>query len=179
MGARHGQQVIEKLKDQPIELWHRGRRVTDVTREPGIAGGVRSLAELYDLQWRAPDVMLFDSPASGDKVGRSFMIPRTQAELASLGEMMMRWARHTFGMMGRSPDYINRAISAYAGGADFLAQQDRRFGDNARRYHALARENDWCLTHTLINPQANRAVGPARQADWPSRARSTRDPRTS
>src|SRR5260221_3440383 len=165
MGARPRKQVLEKLKDQPIELWHRGRRVTDVTREPGIAGGVRSLAELYDLQWRAPDVMLFDSPASGDKVGRSFMIPRTQAELASLGEMMMRWARHTFGMMGRSPDYINRAISAYAGGADFLAQQDRRFGDNARRYHALARENDLCLTHTLINPQANRAVGPARQAD--------------
>ena len=165
MGARHGSEVIQKLKEQPIELWHRGRRLKDVTTEPGIAGGVRSLAELYDLQWQAPDVMLFDSPASGQKVGRSFMIPRTQAELASVGEMMMRWTRHTFGMMGRSPDYINRAISAYAGGADFLAQQDPRFGENARRYHAAARESDLCLTHTLINPQANRAVGPARQAD--------------
>jgi 4-hydroxyphenylacetate 3-monooxygenase len=165
MGARHGKDVIERLKEQPIELWHRGRRVLDVTTEPGFAGGVRSLAELYDLQRRAPDVMLFDSPTTGDKVGRSFMISRTTEELASVGEMMMRWARRTFGMMGRSPDYINRAISAYAGGADFLARQDPRFGENARRYHAMARENDLCLTHTLINPQANRAVGPARQAD--------------
>src|SRR5215472_9900523 len=165
MPARHGKDVIEKLKTQPIEIWHRGRRVADVTSEPGLAGGVRSLAELYDLQWQYPDEMLFNSPDTGNKVGRSFMIPRTQEELASIGTMMLRWSRYTFGMMGRSPDYINRALSAYAGGADFLAKQDPRFGDNARRYHAMARENDLCLTHTLINPQANRAVGPARQAD--------------
>ncbi len=165
MGARHGQAVIRKLKDQPVELWHRGQRVRDVTTEPGLAGGVKSLAELYDLQWQQPEKMLYDSPATGDKVGRSFMIPKTQAELASIGEMMLTWSRHTFGMMGRSPDYINRAISAYAGGAEFLARQDPRFGENARRYHAYVREKDLCLTHTLINPQANRAVGAARQAD--------------
>jgi hypothetical protein len=56
-------------------------------------------------------------------------------------------------------------VSAYAGGADFLSQKDARFGDNARRYHAYVRENDLCLTHTLINPQANRTVGPSGQAD--------------
>jgi 4-hydroxyphenylacetate 3-monooxygenase len=65
----------------------------------------------------------------------------------------------------RVPDYINRAIPAYAGGADFLAQQAPRFGENIRTYYAYAREHDLCLTHTLINPQANRAVGVARQAD--------------
>src|SRR6266542_5820343 len=140
MGARHGQDVIRKLNEQPVELWHRGRRVADVTNEPGLAGGVHSLAELYDLQWQDPDKMLFESPTTGNEVGRSFMIPKTKEELASIGEMMMTWARHTFGMMGRSPDYINRAISAYASGADFLARQDPRFGQNALRYHAYARE---------------------------------------
>jgi 4-hydroxyphenylacetate 3-monooxygenase len=83
----------------------------------------------------------------------------------SIGSAMLHWSRQTFGMMGRSPDYINRAISAYAGGADFLGQADRRFGDNVRRYHEYIRENDLCLTHTLINPQANRAVGPSKQSD--------------
>jgi 4-hydroxyphenylacetate 3-monooxygenase len=165
MGARHGRDVIKRFKEQPIELYHRGRRVPDITEEPGLRGGVASLAGLYDAQWQAPDEMLFRSPETGDLVGRSFMIPRTRDELMSVGAMMLRWARHTFGMMGRSPDYINRAISAYAGGAEFLAQQDARFGDNVRRYHAHIREHDLCLTHTLINPQANRAVGPARQAD--------------
>ncbi len=165
MGARRGHEVIQRLRENPPELWHRGKRVEDPTTEPGLANGVRSLARLYDLQWEEPDVMLFDSPTTGQKVGRSFMIPRTQEELTSVGEMMMRWARATFGMMGRAPDYLNRAISAYAGGADFLAEPDPRFGENIRRYHEYMRENDLCLTHTLINPQINRSVGPARQKD--------------
>lgn len=165
MGARHGKDVIQRLREQPIELWHRGRRVPDLTREPGLAGGVASLAELYDLQWQEPDLMLFDSPSSGEKVGRSFMIPSTQDELMRVGAAMLRWSRHSFGMLGRSPDYLNRALSAYAGGADFLGQADRRLGENVRAYHTYLREHDLCLTHTLINPQSNRAVGPARQAD--------------
>ena len=40
-----------------------------------------------------------------------------------------------------------------------------RFGQNIRQYHEYLRENDLALTHTLINPQANRAVGAAQQAD--------------
>jgi 4-hydroxyphenylacetate 3-monooxygenase len=165
MGARRGEQVIQRLQERPIEIWHRGRRVQDVSTEPGLAGGVAGLAELYDVQWQDPDTMLFDSPATGDPVGRSFMIPCTQEELVSVGNMMYRWASHTFGMMGRTPDYLNRAVSAYAGGADFMAQNDPQFGENVRRYHAHLRENDLCMTHTLIHPQINRSVGPARQTD--------------
>lgn len=165
MGARYGKDVLQRLREYPITLWHRGQQVADVTTEPGLANGVHSLAELYDVQWRDPEVMLFHSPTSGEQVGRSFMIPTTAEELQSISTMMLRWTRHTLGMMGRSPDYINRAIAAYAGGADFLAQQDPRFGDNIRHYHAYIREHDLCLTHTLINPQANRAVAVSQQAD--------------
>jgi len=165
MPARTGHQVLQKLREYSPEIWMRGERVKDVTTHPGLSGGVNSLAELYDLQWKDPDVMLFDSPSTGDKVGRSHMIPRTREELMSVGTMMLAWTRHSNGMMGRSPDYINRAMAAYAGGADFLAQQRPQFGDNARKYHAYLRENDLCLTHTLINPQANRAVGAAKQTD--------------
>ena len=148
-----------------MEIWHRGRRVTDVTTAEGFAGGVRSLAALYDLQWREADLMLFDSPSGGGKAARSYAIPQTQAELTAVGDAMQRSADYTLGMMGREPAYLNRAISAYAGGADFLGEQDPRFGENMRRYHEYARENDLALTHTLINPQANRSVSAARQAD--------------
>jgi 4-hydroxyphenylacetate 3-monooxygenase len=105
MPARTGEQVLQKLREQSPEIWLRGERVKDVTTHPGLAGGVHSLAELYDLQWRLPELMLFDSPDTGDKVGRSHMIPRTREELLSVGEMMMTWTRHSNGMMGRSPDY--------------------------------------------------------------------------
>ncbi|HEY6952048.1 MAG TPA: 4-hydroxyphenylacetate 3-monooxygenase, oxygenase component, partial [Bacteroidota bacterium] len=101
----------------------------------------------------------------GNKVGRSFMIPKTHDELRSISKMIKVWSDASFGMMGRSPDYLNRAMSAYAAGADFLSAPDPRFGENARRYHEYMRENDLCLTHTLITPQANRSVNTAKQAD--------------
>jgi len=165
MAARRGEQLLQKLSESSPEIWYRGERVKDVTTHPAFKNGLKSLAELYDLQWEQPDVMLFDSPDTGQKVGRSFMIPRTQEELQSISRMMKVWADHHHGMMGRAPDYLNRAMTAYAGGAEFIAQHDARFADNVRNYHQHIRENDLCLTHTLITPQANRSVGTADQAD--------------
>ncbi len=67
--------------------------------------------------------------------------------------------------MGRTPDYLNRALVGFASAAEYCAENDRRFGDHIRRYYEHVREHDLCLTHTLINPQANRSVGPSQQAD--------------
>ncbi len=119
-GARHGAQVLARLRERPPALWHRGERVLDPTTAPGIENGVHTLARLYDLQWADPDVTLFDSPAIGAKVGRSFQTPKTADELKAVSRSMGRWARHSFGMMGRLPDYINRSITGYAAGAAFL-----------------------------------------------------------
>ncbi len=165
MPARKGTDVLKRLREESPEIYHRGERVKDVTTHAGFKNGARSLAHLYDLQWEDPDTMLFDSPSGKGKAGRSFMIPKTKNELKSISKMMKRWADQSGGMMGRSPDYLNRAMSAYAGGWQFLAEQDPRFGENAKTYHAYLRESDLCMTHTLINPQANRAVGPAAQSD--------------
>jgi 4-hydroxyphenylacetate 3-monooxygenase len=164
-GARRGAQVLERLRQHPPNIWYRGEEVQDVTSHPAFRGGAGTLARLYDLQWEHADKMLFDSPSSGRKVGRSFMLPTTREELSSISAAMKLWADHTRGMMGRVPDYINRAMSGYAAGAAFLSEADPRFGANAIRYHADLREADLCLTHTLIPPQANRAVNSARQAD--------------
>ena len=165
MGARTGEQVLNKLREESPELWYRGEKVEDATNQPALKNGLRSLADLYDLQWEQPEMMLFESPESGDKVGRSYMIARNREELDSISRMMKVWADHHHGMMGRAPDYLNRAVTAYAGGAAFLEQQNPKFGKNILNYHAYIRENDLCLTHTLITPQANRAVGTAEQAD--------------
>ena len=39
---------------------------------------------------------------------------------------MKVWADHTCGMMGRSPDYMNRAMTGFAAGAPFLGDPDAR-----------------------------------------------------
>jgi len=164
-GARRGAQVLQRLRDRPPAIWYQGEPVRDVTSHPALKGGVHTLAHLYDLQWEKPDLSLYPSPTSGNKVARSFMMPKTHDELASISRAMKVWADYTFGMMGRVPDYINRAITGYASGAPFLSEADPRFGANAVRYYEYLRENDLCLTHTLIPPQANRAVSSAHQSD--------------
>ncbi|HTV50239.1 MAG TPA: 4-hydroxyphenylacetate 3-monooxygenase, oxygenase component [Steroidobacteraceae bacterium] len=164
-GARRGAEVLERLRQRPPALWYRGEQVKDVTVHPALAGGVATLASLYDLQWQHPEVALYPSPSSGRSVGRTFMMPRTHAELESVTRAMRLWQQATHGMMGRVPDYLNRAMTGYAAGAAFLGAANPRFATNITRYYETLREQDLCLTHTLIPPQANRAVSVAQQAD--------------
>jgi len=164
-GARRANDLVDRLRSSKPNLWYDGKPVEDVTTHPATRHGVASLASLYDLQWEHPAETLFDSPSSGRKVSRTFLIPKTIDELRSVsGAMKLRSDAH-FGMMGRAPDYLNRAMAGYASGSAYLGEEDARFGENARTYFEYLRENDLSLTHTLITPQANRSVGTAQQAD--------------
>ncbi len=164
-GARRGAELLEKLHSAPPNIWFGGRKLEDPASFPSFRNGVESLASLYDLQWKHADEMLFDSPTSGNKISRTFMIPQTKEELKSVSKAMKLRADANFGMMGRMPDYMNRAMTGYASGAAFLGEEDPRLGRNAVEYYLHLRENDLCMTHTLIAPQANRAVGVSQQAD--------------
>jgi 4-hydroxyphenylacetate 3-monooxygenase len=164
-GARRGEQFLRQLQDRPSRIWYRGEEVRDVTRHPALKGGIRTLSRLYDLQWERPDVALYDSPKSGLKVGRSFMMAKTREELCSVSRAMRVWEDHTRGLMGRLPIYLNRAAMAFAGSAAFFAEGDSRFGANVTRHYERMRENDLSMTSTFTTPQVNRAVSIANQAD--------------
>ena len=167
MPARTGAQFLRGLRERPRDLWIDGRRVTDPVEHPAFRNVVRSVAAIYDLQHEPgrQDEMTYVSPGSGDRVGLSFLMPRTRDDLARVRGMMKRWADYSGGFMGRTPDYLNRALVGYASASAYCADNDPRFGEHIRRYYEHVREHDLCLTHTLIHPQANRSVGPSRQAD--------------
>jgi len=163
MGARTGAEYLQGLRAQEREVWLRGERVKDVTTHPGLANGARSVAVLYDMQHDPAlrDEMTYVSPTSGARVGMSFIVPRTREELEARRGMMLRWARATGGMMGRSPDFMNVNFAAWAGASDYFAQNRPQFGANIRRYYEHIREHDLVLTHSLINPQRSRDLSGA------------------
>jgi 4-hydroxyphenylacetate 3-monooxygenase len=168
MGVRTGQQYLEDLDRHPRELWIDGERVTTrVTEHPAFRNIAASVAHLYDLQHDPAlrDEMTYPSPSTGQRVGLSFLIPRTKEDLVRRRRMMEHWAAYSGGFMGRTPDYLNSDLMALASAAPFFAQNDPRFAENIRRYYEYVRENDLCTTHTLIHPQANRSVSVGRQAD--------------
>ena len=161
MPARTGAEYLERLKHSEAEVWLRGERVEDPTSHPGLANGARAVASLYDLQCDAEHIesMTFESPSSGNRVGLSFIVPRCQEDLVARREMMLKWARTTGGMMGRSPDFMNVTFATWNGCAEYFARGGRAdFAENVRRYYEYVSENDLVLTHSLINLQRSRDV---------------------
>src|SRR5699024_12285423 len=65
----------------------------------------------------------------------------------------------------RALGYLNASVMAMGAAADFYAEVDPMFAENARKYYEYERENDLSLTHTLIHPQVNRAKKQAEQKD--------------
>ena len=168
MGIRTGQQYLNDLDSARRDLWIDGEAVQGkITEHPAFRNVTRSVAHLYDMQHdpQLQKEMTYTSPSTGNLVGLSFMQPHTKEDLVRRRTMMQHWARYAHGMMGRAPDYLNSELMAIAAAAPFFEKQDPRFGENIRKYYEYVRENDLCLTHTLILPQSNRSVTAAHLAD--------------
>jgi len=168
LGAIDGKKYLQRLDSTPREVWYGDKKITgSVSSHPAFGGIARSIAALYDMQLSSEllDVMTYQSPTSGERVGTSFMQPRTVEDLARRRAMMKVWADYSGGIMGRTADYLNSSIMAMAAAKEFFGRGTQDFASNISRYYEHLRENDLVLTHTLINPQANRAVGPSKQMD--------------
>jgi aromatic ring hydroxylase len=157
MATRNGREFVEGLRQNPREVWVAGRRVDDVTTDPVFRRPVESIAELYDLQSRPEHREVMTYACDGGVSGTSFMIPRTHADIVKRRESMKIWADATFGMVGRSPDYLNTVLMTWAEGADFFGQRGERFAENVRAYYHHCRDRDLFLTHAIVNPQSDRS----------------------
>ena len=159
MPARTGKQYIDGLKERPPTLYMAGKQVKDPTTQPGLMGGIKTLARLYDLQ-HDPVVgndMTYESPTTGDQVGLSFLTPKTHEDLDRRHDMMRNWAKITCGMMGRTPDFLNVSLMSMAAAGRFFGQNRPEFENNVQNYYEMVRENDLVLTHTLVNIQRTRS----------------------
>jgi 4-hydroxyphenylacetate 3-monooxygenase len=168
MGARSGKGFLQRLDSTPRELWYGDKKISgSVSSHPAFKGISESIAALYDMQLKPEfgDFMTYESPTTGDRVGTSFMQPRTRDDLEKRRKMMMAWAEFSGGIMGRTADYLNSSIMAMASASEYFGSEGRNFAENIRKYYEYIRENDLVLTHTLINPQVNRGVGPSKQPD--------------
>jgi len=168
MGAVDGRQFLQRVDSTRREVWYGDRKITgSVSEHPAFKGVAKSIAALYDMQAKPEliESMTYESPSSGDRVGASFLQPRTKEDLGKRIVMMKAWADYSGGIMGRTADYLNSAVMAMAAASGFFGNDGRDFGANIVRYYEHVRENDLLMTHTLINPQANRGVGPSKQAD--------------
>jgi 4-hydroxyphenylacetate 3-monooxygenase len=161
---RSGGDYLAAISDQR-EVYLDGRRVEDVTTDPAFRGAVSSIAALYDA---AVGEGADDLQARGDggtPVNSSFLIPRSRADLEMRRRGSRRWARETFGLMGRSPDHVASFLSGFAGGAEVFARGGREFAENVRSFHRRAAEEDLYVSYVIVPPQIDRSKPAHQQAD--------------
>jgi 4-hydroxyphenylacetate 3-monooxygenase len=174
VAARTGQEYLEALDERAIQVEIEGRQYTGrVSEIPQLRNITRTYAQVFDLQHDPGlrDVMTYESPSSGERVGMSFLQPASVDDVVRRREAMAVWAEFSLGNLGRTGDYCNSAVMAMAAAAEWFGQDDPAYAENVRRYYEHVRENDLLLTHTLVFPQANRSVGPAQQKEQTLAAR--------
>jgi 4-hydroxyphenylacetate 3-monooxygenase oxygenase component len=160
-----GRSYLESLRDGR-EVWVRGERVKDVTAHPAFAPACRELARIYDLQ-SAPDTRetMTSVTESGARESVSYLMPKTAFDLLRRRRNGEIWARESFGMFGRYPDFCAAITVGFNDVGDELAKLDPRFAENAARYHRFAAENDLCLSHGLHDPAMDKSLRPEQDPD--------------
>lgn len=160
MPIRNGAQYLASLRDQR-QVIYQGERVPDVTTAPGFRRAARAIARFYDFQSlpEMADVMTWVTP-DGERVGTSFMEPRSREDLRRRVAAWAAWSDVTCGFMGRSPDYMNTCLSTLASEDVHLSSVNPELGVRARRAYDKARRNDECYTHTFIEAFGLRGDGP-------------------
>lgn len=166
MSVRGGKDYVSGLKAHPKDVWIAGRKVPDVTIDPAFRRPVASMAELYDCQIEEPsrEKMIYRAE-DGEEAGLSFIIPRSIDDLVRRREAMRVWADASFGLMGRSPDYLNTLLAAFADAPEYFSEAGAEFSDRVRQYYRYCRSGDLFLTHAIVNPLVDRSKTSSEQAD--------------
>jgi 4-hydroxyphenylacetate 3-monooxygenase len=153
-GIRTGAEYLEGLRDGR-DVWMQGEKVADVTRHPGLNRGARTLAQFLDRQFDPAYQDKVTYEENGKRYATSHLKPASKDDVVKRGDAFYEWATWSNGMFGRTPDYKNASVMAFAAGSEFLKEGRPEFAKNMQNYYEYVRSNDRVLTHTLINPTYN------------------------
>ena len=101
------------------------------------------------------DQMTYSLPGKRT-VGLSYLQPKTKEDVKE-EETCSNIGRHTHGMMGRSPDYMNTVLMSFASSAALLKDREHCFPEHVQALYERAAAQDLSFTHTFITPQVNRS----------------------
>ncbi|AIM17041.1 4-hydroxyphenylacetate 3-hydroxylase [Bacillus sp. X1(2014)] len=167
MGVRTGAQYIEGLKSRKPEVWLSGRKVTNVFEEPVFKQPILEIAKLYDMQhdpeYREQITHICEE--TGERANNAFLVPKSYEDLMKRRAVFEAFAKATFGLMGRTPDFLNVVVTSMYHNAWFFEKYNKNWADNIRNYYKYLRDNDLFLTHAIINPQNDRSKSSHEQKD--------------
>ena len=156
---RTGADYVEGLRNSPREVYVGGEKVTHVLDYPPFRRPIESYAGLYDLKHdpSAQEILTYTEEPGGERYDVSFLVPKSGEELLAKGRAFRRFARLTYGCMGRGPEFMAALIAGLSESSDWFDQFHEGGSENVANYCRYVKENDLFLTHALGNPQSDRS----------------------
>ncbi|CAM3675437.1 4-hydroxyphenylacetate 3-hydroxylase family protein [Mesobacillus zeae] len=167
MGIRTGAQYIEELKARKPEVWLSGKKVANVFEEPVFKQPILEIARLYDMQHDSEykDKITHVCEETGERVNNAFLVPKSYEDLIKRRAVFEAFAKATFGLMGRTPDFLNVVVTSMYHNSWFFEKYNTKWAENVRNYYKYLRDHDLFLTHAIINPQNDRSKNSHEQKD--------------
>jgi len=164
MPIKTGKEYIESLRDGR-RLFIDGKVVSDVTAYPPLQGVIGTIASLCDDQHDPAlrDMLTYKSPTTGEPVSTTYLEARNEREFSALAGCFHLRAKQTFGLMGRLTDFMSAFLVDQAVALRALGKKEAAARAQGMVEHC--RENDFQVTHALIDPQSDRST-----LDAPSQA---------
>ena len=169
---KDGDAYLESLRDGR-EVIYKGERVDDVTTHMATAGGIRSIADLYDQQFDAEaQKVLTYVRDDGSRVTSSYLVPRTKEDLRFRREGIKLVARNTWGTHGRGIDMIATLPLGMLAELPAFKRGCPEYAENIVWYREYCEENNIHLAETIVDPQGfrSRASGTTPDTGPPDRA---------
>lgn len=159
MGIKTGEEYINRIKSRKPEVWLGGRVIEDIYNEPIFKQPIQEIAKLYDIQHdpEYQDEITHICNETGERVNNAFLFPKTAEDLQKRSKLFEAYARMTYGLMGRTPDFLNVVVTSMAHNSWFLDKYNKDWSKNIQNYYRYIRDNDLFLTHAIINPQNDRS----------------------
>lgn len=160
MGLRTGAQYLAGLRDDR-KVYLEGHLVKDVTKDARLGTAAQSVAALYDMQHdpRYREVLTTLDPATDERIATSYVQPRSVADVQRRGQALKLVADATYGMFGRTPDFMNLGVAALAAASEVFdnSASGRELARNVQAFYARCCREDLAMTHVQVNPQVDRS----------------------
>ncbi|WP_417280379.1 4-hydroxyphenylacetate 3-hydroxylase family protein [Celeribacter sp.] len=163
---RTGQSYLNALKDGR-SIYIDGRQVSDVTTDPAFCNTVASYARLYEFQSKPEscDLMTFPDPVTGEKVNKSWMLPKKVEDLRARRAAIEAWSELSFGMLGRSPDHVATSLGGMIAGLSGLEGTPGLFAERLLKYFEKMRAEDRFVSYVINDPQAGKTQSVSEKGD--------------
>jgi 4-hydroxyphenylacetate 3-monooxygenase len=152
---KNGKEYLEGLQDGRV-IYIGGERVDDVTKHPGFEKAAKSFARIYDARFEPEFRETLTCVEDGERFATYFLKPRSVADLEKRTRSSEIIAELTFGMMGRSPDFVAGYITGAAMQPQIFDRGAKPFSSNVSNFYEYCRREDSFLVHAVAPPQGTR-----------------------